>query len=60
MNRTRAIMAFLSSLTIAGAVKWAVNEWKNSTPGKQGWILGITIATCGVGVLALLRAFNLF
>lgn len=60
MNRTRAIMAFLASLTIAGAVKWAVNEWKISTPEKQGWILGITIATCGVGVLAMLRAFNLF
>lgn len=60
MNRTRAIMAFLSSLTIAGAVKWAVNEWKHSTPGKQGTILGLTIAICILGVLALLRAFNLF
>jgi len=58
MNRTRKIMAFLSAFTIAAAVKWAVNEWRNSTPGKQGWILGISIALLGVGVCGLLRAFG--
>lgn len=51
-------MAFLSIATIAGAVKWAVNEWKNSTPGKQGWILGIGIGALIVGILGLLRAFG--
>ena len=58
MTPTRKIMAFLSLATIASAIKWAVNEWKNSTPGKQGWILGIGIGALIVGILGILRAFG--
>lgn len=58
MTPTRKIMAFLSVVVGAGAIKWAVNEWKGASHGKRGSVIGLTLAALIVAVCAFLRAIG--